>query len=161
MASALYHFIFNYIPLPELRAGYRTDVYFRRTKQALEAADRKPMGMVQVFQKQEAVLHGMTEALGILCAGAGHYRDGEKADELFALWLQARGEIAAAAGDVDARRTAEMRRLDLELELDTVWQSAADDLAVKALADGDIIAPWETVLTIAGPIPEFGHLETL
>ena len=67
-------------PLPELRAGYRTDVYFRRTKQALEAAGRRPKGLMQVFQKKDALLCGMGEALAILAAGSGHYRDDEQAD---------------------------------------------------------------------------------
>lgn len=36
-----------------------------------------------------------------------------------------------------------------------------DDLVVRALYDGDEIAPWETVLTIEGPYDAFAHLETL
>ncbi|HXY31457.1 MAG TPA: hypothetical protein VEI06_12170 [Gemmatimonadaceae bacterium] len=34
-------------------------------------------------------------------------------------------------------------------------------LAVHALYDGDMVAPWETVMTIEGPYPSFAHLETL
>ncbi len=37
------------------------------------------------------------------------------------------------------------------------WQ----DLTVRALYDGDEIAPWETVMTIEGPYEAFSHLETL
>ncbi len=37
------------------------------------------------------------------------------------------------------------------------WQ----DLTVRALYDGDIIRPYETVLTIEGPYDAFAHLETL
>ncbi|MGD2135723.1 MAG: nicotinate phosphoribosyltransferase [Gemmatimonadales bacterium] len=36
-----------------------------------------------------------------------------------------------------------------------------DDLTIRALYDGDRIAPWETVLTIEGPYDAFAHLETL
>ena len=36
-----------------------------------------------------------------------------------------------------------------------------EDLEVRALYDGDAIAPWETVLTIEGPYDAFAHLETL
>ena len=36
-----------------------------------------------------------------------------------------------------------------------------DQLAVRALYDGDEIEPWETVLTIEGPYDAFSHLETL
>ena len=35
------------------------------------------------------------------------------------------------------------------------------ELEVRALSDGDEIAPWETVLTIEGPYDAFAHLETL
>ena len=146
-------------PLPELRAGYRTDVYFRRAKQALEAADRRPHGLMQVFQKKDALLCGMGEALVILAAGAGHYRDDMQADRLFADWMQARND--ASSGDAGFRRAAEQRRLDLELELDDLWESAAGDLQVEALSDGDEVSSWESVLTIAGPVPEFVQLETL
>jgi nicotinate phosphoribosyltransferase len=36
-----------------------------------------------------------------------------------------------------------------------------EDLTVRALHDGDEIAPWETVMTIEGPYEAFSHLETL
>ena len=36
-----------------------------------------------------------------------------------------------------------------------------EDLEVRALYDGDEIAPWETVMTIEGPYDAFSHLETL
>ena len=146
-------------PLPELRAGYRTDVYFRRAKQALEAAGRRSDGVMQVFQKKDALLCGMGEALAILAAGAGHYRDDAEADRLFAEWLQAGND--RTSGDADARRASGERRLAIEFELDDLWQSAADQLKVEALADGDEVSSWETVLTIAGMVPEFVQLETL
>jgi nicotinate phosphoribosyltransferase len=148
-------------PLPELRAGYHTDVYFRRAKQALEAAGRRPKGLMQVFQKKDAVLCGMGEALAILAAGSGHYRDDDQADRLFAQWKQAQAEAGLLSGDPSIRRSAEEKRLGLELELDDLWESAADDLKVEALADGDEVASWETALTIEGEIPEFVQLETL
>lgn len=36
-----------------------------------------------------------------------------------------------------------------------------DQLEVRALFDGDLVAPWETVLLIEGPYDAFAHLETL
>lgn len=36
-----------------------------------------------------------------------------------------------------------------------------DELEVRALFDGDLLAPWETVLLIEGPYDAFAHLETL
>ena len=36
-----------------------------------------------------------------------------------------------------------------------------DQLEVHALYDGEVVAPWETVMTIEGPYAAFAHLETL
>jgi nicotinate phosphoribosyltransferase len=48
------------------------------------------------------------------------------------------------------------RRLD-----DGRWEHGWDALDVRALREGDAIAPWETVMTIDGPYPLFAHLETV
>ena len=42
-----------------------------------------------------------------------------------------------------------------------VWVNGWDALEVKALHEGDEIAPWETVMTIEGDYAEFAHLETV
>ena len=44
---------------------------------------------------------------------------------------------------------------------DGSWEPGWDRLDVRALREGDAIAPWETVLTIAGPYALFAHLETV
>jgi nicotinate phosphoribosyltransferase len=41
------------------------------------------------------------------------------------------------------------------------WVNGWDRLEVKALHEGDEIAPWETVMTIEGDYSEFAHLETV
>ena len=41
------------------------------------------------------------------------------------------------------------------------WEEGWGALDVRALREGDAIAPWETVMTIAGPYPLFAHLETV
>ena len=41
------------------------------------------------------------------------------------------------------------------------WETGWDRLDVRALREGDAIAPWETVLTIEGPYALFAHLETV
>src|SRR5688572_8772182 len=41
------------------------------------------------------------------------------------------------------------------------WVSGWDELEVRALYEGDEIAPHETVLTIEGDYPLFAHLETV
>ena len=41
------------------------------------------------------------------------------------------------------------------------WEPGWDALDVRALYEGDAIAPWETVMTIEGDYPLFAHLETV
>ena len=41
------------------------------------------------------------------------------------------------------------------------WEDGWDALEVRALREGDAIAPWETVMTITGPYSLFAHLETV
>jgi nicotinate phosphoribosyltransferase len=41
------------------------------------------------------------------------------------------------------------------------WDPGWDALEVRALREGDAIAPWETVMTIEGPYALFAHLETV
>lgn len=41
------------------------------------------------------------------------------------------------------------------------WVSKWSKLSVKALKDGDVISPWETVMHITGPYVYFAHLESL
>src|SRR3954454_21753525 len=44
------------LPVGRLRAGYYSDAYFNSTKELLEAEDRRPQALMQVFQKQESLL---------------------------------------------------------------------------------------------------------
>src|SRR3954451_15291623 len=60
------------LPVGRLRAGYYSDAYFTTTKQLLEAQDRHPRVLMQVFQKQESLLGGVDEAIAVLKVGAGH-----------------------------------------------------------------------------------------
>jgi nicotinate phosphoribosyltransferase len=41
------------------------------------------------------------------------------------------------------------------------WVEGWDELDVRALHEGDQIAPWETVMTIEGDYAQFAHLETV
>jgi nicotinate phosphoribosyltransferase len=54
------------LPVEKIRDGYYTDAYFNHTRSALLADGRHPHVLVQVFQKKEAVLGGMDEAIAIL-----------------------------------------------------------------------------------------------
>ncbi len=97
------------LPVEKMRAGWYTDAYFNHTRDALRYDGRNPSVVMQVFQKRNAYLGGMDEALAIL---------------------------KLCAGDWDA-------------------------LTVHALYDGDVIEPYETVLTIEGDYTTFAHLETV
>jgi nicotinate phosphoribosyltransferase len=54
-----------------LREGYYTDAYFNYTKALLEERGRRPTVLMQVFQKQHALLGGIDEAIAVLRVGAG------------------------------------------------------------------------------------------
>ncbi len=59
------------LPVEKIREGYYTDAYFNYTKELLEAEGRHPHVTMQVFQKHQAVLGGIDEAIAVLkqCAG--------------------------------------------------------------------------------------------
>src|SRR5918995_699199 len=54
------------LPVEKIRAGYYTDAYFNFAREALLADGRHPRVLMQVFQKRDAVLGGMDEAIAIL-----------------------------------------------------------------------------------------------
>ncbi len=101
-----------------MRDGYYSDAYFTFTREVLETDDHHPRVLMQVFQREHAVLGGVDEAIAIVALCAGH-------------------------------RTPDG------------WEPAGDAIEVKALFDGDEVAPWETVLSIEGDYALFAHLETL
>jgi nicotinate phosphoribosyltransferase len=54
------------LPVEKMREGYYTDVYFNDARETLLADGRHPRVVMQVFQKRQAVLGGMDEAIAIL-----------------------------------------------------------------------------------------------
>jgi nicotinate phosphoribosyltransferase len=54
------------LPVEKMREGYYTDAYFNSTREVLLADGRHPRVVMQVFQKKQAVLGGMDEAIAIL-----------------------------------------------------------------------------------------------
>jgi nicotinate phosphoribosyltransferase len=59
------------LPVDRIREGYYTDAYFNLTKELLEANQRHPRVVMQVFQKQDSLLGGIDEAVAVLklCSG--------------------------------------------------------------------------------------------
>src|SRR5690348_8187076 len=54
------------LPVEKMRAGWYTDAYFDHARATLLADERHPRVLVQVFQKKNAWLGGMDEAIAIL-----------------------------------------------------------------------------------------------
>ncbi|MCW2976741.1 MAG: Quinolinate phosphoribosyl transferase [Actinomycetia bacterium] len=95
------------LPVEKMRAGWYTDAYFNHTRDTLLRDGRHPRVVMQIFQKNDAWLGGMDEAIAIL-------------------------------------------KLCAEV----------DGLEIRALYDGDKIAPYEPVMHIEGDYTAFAHLET-
>jgi nicotinate phosphoribosyltransferase len=64
------------LPVEKIREGYYTDAYFNFTKELLEEEGRHPHVTMQVFQKREAVLGGIDEAIAVLKQCAGRHTPG-------------------------------------------------------------------------------------
>jgi nicotinate phosphoribosyltransferase len=150
------------IPVHEIRRGYRSDVYFWRSKVALEDAHRDTSLLVQVFQKRDAIICGVDETLATLKLGTGYYTDREKAYKLFDEYISLKKKIRSLYyNSKEKMLDAQRERLEIGQALDQLWINTPEELTVRALRDGDAIKPWETVMTIEGPLYQFAHLETL
>jgi nicotinate phosphoribosyltransferase len=107
-----------HLPVDKMRTGYYSDTYFNRVREILERDGHHPRVLMQVFNKKDAVLCGIDEAIAILRLCSGH---------------------SLADGS---------------------WKDGWPQLDVRALYDGDRVAPYEVVLTIEGDYGLFCHLET-
>jgi nicotinate phosphoribosyltransferase len=63
------------LPVEKIRDGYYSDAYFNHTKALLEADDRHPRVLMQVFQRRESVLGGIDEAIAVLKQASGRRDD--------------------------------------------------------------------------------------
>jgi nicotinate phosphoribosyltransferase len=62
------------LPVERIREGYYSDAYFNFSRDLLEAEDRHPRVLMQVFQKEQSVLGGIDEAIAVLKQCAGRHR---------------------------------------------------------------------------------------
>src|SRR5665647_2041095 len=60
------------LPVDEIRKGYYSDCYFVRSKNILGKDHYNPHVVMQVFQRQQAVLCGIDHAIAILKTCADH-----------------------------------------------------------------------------------------
>jgi nicotinate phosphoribosyltransferase len=67
---------------------------------------------------------------------------------------------ASVLGGID-EAVAVLRECTGHHDADGRWVDAWDAIEVRALREGDEIAPWETVMTIEGDYSAFAHLETV
>ena len=54
------------LPVEKMRAGWYTDAYFNHARDTLLQDGRRPRVVMQIFQKNDAWLGGMDEAIAIL-----------------------------------------------------------------------------------------------
>lgn len=155
------------LPIEKIRSGYKSDIYFGRTKYVLEKDGRRDRVTMQVFQKHpDAVIVGTDQVLAILHVGAGRYRDRVQAQRLFERYLEAEQKLYSAwlrlprlewaAYEPQARAVFELSR-----ELASLWEPGWQELEVDSLNDGEVSGPYEPVMRIEGEYASFAHLETL
>jgi nicotinate phosphoribosyltransferase len=152
------------LPVVELRAGYRSAVYFDRSRRILAAEGDDTRVTMQVFQRADAMVAcGVDEALAVLALGAGSFRDPAAADEAFAAYLAARNAARRARSRGGDAWVAGVRaQVEAEAAFDRHWLPAAPgQLEVAALRDGDVVDAWEPVIQLTGPYRLVAHLESV
>lgn len=155
------------LPIEKIRAGYKSDIYFARTKLILERDARRDRVTMQVFQKHpDAVIVGTDQTLAILHVGAGRYRDRRRSEDLFERYLAAERRLYATWRDLpglDWSRYEPVARevFEISRELAALWEPAWRDLTVTSLFDGETATTGEPVMHIEGEYASFAHLETL
>lgn len=78
------------LPAERIRDGWYSDAYFVSTKRLLEAEDRHPRVLMQVFQKRASLLGGVDEAIAVLKACSGRRAPGGS-------WVSGWDELAVHA----------------------------------------------------------------
>jgi nicotinate phosphoribosyltransferase len=151
------------LPVVDLRAGYRSAVYFDRSRRILAAEGDNTQVTMQVFQRDDAMVAcGIDEALAVLALGAGSFTDPAAADEAFAGYLAARNRSRRARSLGGAAYVEGVRaQVEAEGAFDRHWRPAEDELQVTALRDGDQVDAWEPVVQITAPYRLIAHLESV
>ncbi|MFQ5603831.1 MAG: quinolinate phosphoribosyl transferase [bacterium] len=152
------------LPVHEIRCGFRSAVYFWRSKRILEQDRHRAHITHQIFQKNEEVkICGTDEALAILKVATGYFKDYEKALALFDefLALKQRLQVYPSGADPQVYLHCAKKMAELSLELDSLWVDQFREVEVYALHDGDRLMAWETAMLIEGDYALFAHLESL
>jgi nicotinate phosphoribosyltransferase len=155
------------LPIEKIRAGYKSDTYFNRTRTILRGAGPSHPVEVQLFQKEPgAMVCGIDQVLAILHAGTGHYRDTKRADRLFEEYLNLerllyRLWLNLGSCAYEDFEPLNREKFDVSRELAGLWEHRFTELTIHSLRDGDRVEAYEPVLQIEGDLGEFVHLETL
>jgi nicotinate phosphoribosyltransferase len=151
------------IPVQDIRRGYYSAVYFWREKQILEKRKYDKEVIMQVFQKNNAVLCGIDEAIAVLKLCSGHYSEPKLAFYLFDQYKKQERLIRElqVRRDFPGLEATLKERIRSEVALDNLWVDKSSELKIMALNDCDRISPWETVMTIKGLPQHFAHLESV
>src|SRR5437899_3675215 len=155
------------LPIEKIRAGYKSDIYFARTKLILQRATRHARVTMQLFHKRpHALVVGTHQTLASLHVGTGHYRTRTQADALFDRYLSSERRLYSAwsrlpALDWSAYEPVAREVFEVSRELASLWVPAWQELKVSSLYDGETAKPYEPVMHIEGEYAEFAHLETL
>lgn len=146
-------------PLAEIRRGYRSAIYFNRTKQIIQNHPELmfPAATMQVFQKNDAILCGIDEAIAMIQQCVGYWSDEAEAHQVFDDYMVAKMHARKNPLNSDAALLV----LSLERLLDEMWINTSDEVTIEALHDGDAIFPWEPVMRITGDYSYFAHLESV
>jgi len=152
------------LPVHELRLGYRSAVYFWRTKRILEQEGKHQRITHQIFQKNEHVhICGTDEVVQIMRSATGYYRDYHEAQNLLARLIEVKKALnqhVHSGADGHLQSLVE-ERLRLSQQLDNLWVGTFDEIDVYSLYDGDALSAWETAMLIEGEYSFFAHLESV
>jgi nicotinate phosphoribosyltransferase len=152
------------LPVQEMRRGYRSAIYFWRAKRILEMDGQHPRITHQIFQKKDnAIICGTDEAIGIIRSATGYYSDNQRAYKLFDRYIELkpmiRGSLYHADYDKYLKLTEEKK--NISHQLDQLWVNKFDEIDVYSLYDGDRLDSWETAMILEGDYSLFAHLESL
>lgn len=130
------------LPIEKIRAGYKSDTYFNRTKFILERDTHYPRVTMQLFQKvPNAVVCGVDHALAILSVGAGFYTEPEKAERLFQQYLKSEAKAYRFLADLSHIKWEQYQSVAQELFeisklLNACWISCFEEMQLPVIAYG-------------------------
>jgi nicotinate phosphoribosyltransferase len=151
------------VPIDKIRAGYYADKYFLRVSEILRKEQHNPRVLYQFFVRKPAVVVGLDEAAAILKSCTGYYQDEAKANALYRDLREIQYQLYAASptGAEEEVTRLSAARAQIRHQLNDLWVNCRDQIQIKALYDGDTVAPWEPFMTIEGPQAYFAYLETV